>query len=153
VSGDDCTGGVCPQPITLGELIALLEGRPAEQQVSLGFGEMVPGCCDSYRGFYDHLAVDYYEPGYDHDDAKSTVGYFLETLRKAKVTPFYGYKGGVYRMTDATPVWVAKHGRAGGTAIVGLARCEHRTVLQTAYCDAWSGATESAIRSLFGPNQ
>jgi hypothetical protein len=85
----------------LGEVIRVLSEYPADKVVEMGFGEPM-----SYRGYYDNLA---FEPV-----VRTTVGDMLAHARSAVGQVFTGYKGGRYRMTERTPVWVAPYGETVG---------------------------------------
>lgn len=95
------------QQYTLGMLIDVLAARAPDQHVWFDFGQLVPTDVDSYRGYYDHLAIGFAE------DMAPTVGAFLPKLRDAVGAKFHGYKGGEYRMTRDTPLWAAKPGHGG----------------------------------------
>lgn len=133
------------QPISLGELIALLETRPQEQDVRFDFGYIRPVGVDSYRGFYDHLAIEYTTGGKD-----MTVAELLAELRGAVGRVFMGYKGGDFRMNRSTPMWVANHGESNSTAVIGLAECKYMTIIATGYCDEWAGGLGRALQVLGG---
>lgn len=111
--------------ISLGGLIALLERRDPTHSVWFDFCHFVPTSVDSYRGYYDHLALDY------EADKSETVAGLISTLRNAVGIKLDGYKGGTYRMDVETPIWVSHWGESSGTAIVGLAECDYSTVLET----------------------
>lgn len=100
--------------MSLGELIDSLEAAAQlapGRDVGFDFLGMVPVRIDSYRGFYDHLAL---EPGNRRmHSADAPVEKVLQMLKEAVGGTFHGYKGGVYRMTRETPVWCAFHGDTG----------------------------------------
>lgn len=116
--------------ITLGALTDLLAKRDPEQSVSFDFEHMHPTTLHSYRSFYDDLAL-----GFDDKGEAPTVAQLIERLRAADGETFHGWKGGEYRMTRDTPLWAARSGNAGSTAITGLADCSWQTVITTAYVD------------------
>lgn len=97
--------------MTLGTLRdALAQHDPAlpvvdEQGRGLGYPH-------SYRGYYDHLAL---EPR----DAR-TVGDLNDDLNYSEGTAFAGHKGGEYTMAADSPVWVAHEGEADGGPICGV---------------------------------
>ena len=118
----------------LGQLIDALaawrrphkQGSDEEPRVVLDFGYFVPTGLSSYRGFYEHLAINYDDPNaYRGDGSPKVVGplvsYFIERLTKAAAGEvFEGYKGGQYRMSRETPLWVASYGEAPGVAVIGV---------------------------------
>lgn len=112
--------------ISLGGLISRLGRRPSDQCVYFDFANFVPTDVDSYRGYYDHLALDF-----DSKPVRATVAGLLKTLRGACGREFHGYKGGLYVMGLETPIWVAAWGESTSTAIVGLADCDYSTVIET----------------------
>lgn len=117
--------------ISLGRLIRLLECEPPDNTVRFDFGGFIPRKVNSYRGYYDHLAI-----GYDEDYSNQpVVRDLLAELRSAIGKTFQGYKGGDYRMDERTPVWVGNYGHCSNTAIVGIADCNWTTVFQTAWED------------------
>ena len=132
------------QPITLGDLIDALAKRPPEDEVVFDFCGLHPTDVDSYRGYYDHLAI-----GYSTEYKPVKVAALLAELRAADGKVFTGYKGGDFRMDRDTPMWVANYGESGSTAVVGVAG-DYQTVIRTAYCEDWEGAGERARKVLFG---
>lgn len=104
------------QTISLGELIRQLERLPAETILHFDFSYLRPGEFYSYRGYYDHLAMDFIDDAHD-----TKAGPFLALCRKQIDSQHHGYKGGLFRMGPTTPVWVDKHDRASGTAIQRIA--------------------------------
>jgi hypothetical protein len=122
--------------LTLGELHQMLsaietaDGKKASSfQVLFDFAGLRVGYMHSYRGFYDHLAI---EPVNSRSpDALTTVKVVVEKLEEAlNGKPFEGYRGGgAYRMTKDTPVWVACYGHSSGSRIVGLEVLDYVVVL------------------------
>lgn len=115
------TNLIQPGQLTLGELIAKLKRHPVGNQLQLDFCHLLPGPCMSYRGFYDHLAITYYDI-YDKPDRDSPeVGTYLSYLENVALNKtFTGYKGGNYVMHADVPVWVANYGRTSETFVVGV---------------------------------
>lgn len=115
--------------MTIGNLIALLKARNPDQDVVFDFGGFIPRDVDSYRGYYDQLAL-----GYDDDYTKeTTVSALIARLEAAIGKTFHGYKGGDYRMDEDTKLWVANYGECHSTAILGLADCDWHTVIATGF--------------------
>jgi hypothetical protein len=117
---------------TLGELIDLLKRRDPDEKVRYDFGPFCPTTLDSYRGYYDDLALGFDEIDWD---TYPTVKSLVAELESAIGKTFTGWKGGDYVMDRETPLWVANPGDSHGTAITGLAECRWITVLTTAYID------------------
>lgn len=115
-------------PITLGELIAALESRPATQLVYFNFALLVPTTLRSWRGDYSQLAL-----GYGlHTWPYISVGDLLLTCKAALDRTFEGYKGGTYRMNHATPIYVDNWGDYTGWAVTRVEDVEigeGRTIL------------------------
>lgn len=115
-----------PDQWTLGALIKALEQRPKDQRIVFDFCRCQPVAVGSYRGFYEDLAIEFAEENHDMH-----VGELLTILRTSVGKIFVGYKGGEYRMTLETALWVANHGRTSDTIIVGIEDYEVETVLRT----------------------
>jgi hypothetical protein len=98
--------------LNLGELIAALQRLDQCDEVRIDFAADHPGDLDSYRGYYEDLAI-----GYSHEEC--TVGGLLQRLKNAVGEVFEGYKGGEYQMNKNTAVWVADYGSTG-RAITGV---------------------------------
>jgi hypothetical protein len=117
--------------MTLGELIATLSALTnidADKEVFLNDTLTSVDCFDSYRGYYNHLAI---EP----TTATVTVYNLLTRARNALNTTFTGYKGGDYRMSKITPIWVAEYGDASGQGLVEIEHHEDRVILRTKVID------------------
>jgi hypothetical protein len=117
---------------TLGEFIDELKRFKATAQIRFDFCSFEPAYFDSYRGFYDHLALGYKR------DYKATVGSVLKMAEDAVGDSFTGWKGGTYTMDRKTPVWVANQGDNDGTTIVGLERWmnDFGVIIHTSWRDA-----------------
>lgn len=112
--------------ITLGELIAKLEKHDRKNPVKFEDGT-VPGHFMSYRGYYDHLAIDH--------GGEMTVGELLDRANEANGTVYEGYKGGEYKMSRMTPVWVAEYGESGGIGIIDVGLGKESVILVTKEID------------------
>ena len=115
--------------LTLGDMIRLLDRvEKPETTVRFDFGRLKPRELDSYRGYYDQLALGWWESEKD-----VTVAELLVECRKAVGNTFDGYKGGEYKMTLSTPLWVANYGDCHDTAIVGVVDAGWQVVIETAF--------------------
>jgi hypothetical protein len=125
------------EQINLGELIDLLKHRDPTQSVRFDFCGQAPRGISSYRGYYDHLAIEWGEYAEEQVDGKwqpkMTVAKFLEMLRGALGEKFCGWKGGYYEMSRHTPLWVANPGECDSTAVTGIAEENWWTVIETRY--------------------
>ena len=110
---------------TLIEELSKIQDNALKMPVYVSMFGMSPSGVDSYRGYYDHLAI---QCRYDHD--VMTVKEFLDKLRFSVGAVFTGYKGGEYRMNKNTPVWVSRYGCADGNQIVGLHVNDYRVILK-----------------------
>lgn len=129
------------EPFTLGRLIQELKLIPKHEnnKVRIDFGQMGIGGLVSYRGYYNHLAlvaVDCYKT----DDPYPLLNSFIETLEEAVSGRriFAGWKGGDYRMSESTLIWVVTYsGMTSDTGIVGVEVTDSEsypyTVIRTKY--------------------
>lgn len=104
----------------------IIEKYGHEATVHFDFEYLFPCGIDSWRGSYDELAIDF-----ALDGQPMTVSQFLALLVDANGKTFTGYKGGEYQMNRSTPVWVARYGNSGNTAVVGIVDNEYSVILQT----------------------
>jgi hypothetical protein len=116
--------------ITLGELIAKLEGKDPKANLAVQFLDKLRGVdgVDSYRGYYSDLAI---EPG---SMVLGTVAEGLEVLRNAVGSTFEGYKGGEYRMNNRTLVWVDTYGSCTEQGVTGVEVMNGLVVITSADC-------------------
>ena len=84
------------------------------------FRSSLNGEFDSYRGYYEDLAID---KDYASDESTtSTVFDFKKVLNNAlEQGEMYGYKGGDYSIDESTLVWFGSYGTTSGSLkIVGV---------------------------------
>lgn len=86
--------------MTLGELIKTLESAPPETKVRRGLGS-----AHSDRGSYENLAFEPFE--------NTTVAAMLIIAKAAVGMVFNGWKGGEYRMSLSTEIFIGKWGDCG----------------------------------------
>jgi hypothetical protein len=110
--------------MTLGELIAALKRKDQDAPVTFGFGWNNPKGVDSYRGYYEDLAI-----GYSRDDC--SVSQLVAILEIANGKTFTGWKGGEYDMDDDTAMWAANPGESGSMAIVDVVEVGYQIWLKT----------------------
>ena len=101
--------------MSLGALINALESTKDDALVYFDFCGFTPGEIDSYRGYYDHLAI---EPL--RGVSAPSVAQFISSLRDCEANTYTGYKGGDYTMDLETPIWVSFYGSVSGTGIVSI---------------------------------
>lgn len=130
---------------TIGGLRDALSGLDPKARVYID--GLAPSALSSYRGFYDHLAIERdtsqahtstrlderakpvksqylgtYAPGHLEVQIKAnaTVGQLVKALDVAVGTWFEGYKGGQYRMEPSTPIWVSEWGNVDRLRIASV---------------------------------
>jgi hypothetical protein len=103
--------------ISLGELIAKLKKLSPSANIQFDFGSASVGILDSYRGYYDQLAL-----GYDgsYGSTLKTVGEVLLDCESAIGKTFTGWKGGDYVMDSSTSIFIANSGCTSDTYIKGI---------------------------------
>jgi hypothetical protein len=114
--------------LRLGELVELLQQieRDDQTRVEFDFCELTPGLLHSYRGYYEHLAI---EPGTN----PVLLDQFITDLDLAVGQEYEGWKGGRYTMNRDTPIWVAYRGHNHHTVITGAVKDYNTVILQTSY--------------------
>lgn len=115
--------------MTLGEFIRALERQDQDEKVSFDFVHFGPTKFDSYRGYYDQLALGYGGGRHDHAYEHQTVAQLLAHARECVGKEFTGWKGGEYTMHSDTPLWVANPGETGSTAIVNIEKQLYVTII------------------------
>jgi len=100
--------------IKLGALIRALEACQKNANVQFNFGGFTPRGFSSFRGDYNHLAL-----SYGHGNVK--VAELLDKAKACVGRDFTGYKGGMYKMSLDTPVWVDNPGDVTDTGLVMIA--------------------------------
>ncbi len=103
---------------TLGQLIDALEKCPdPTNAVRFDFCMTVPTKVNSYRGYYEDLAL-----GWEESKVypEPTVPMLLATLKAQLGTTVHGYKGGDYIVRREQVLFVANYGDTGSTCVVGV---------------------------------
>lgn len=116
------------QNMSLGELIAALNGAPDDYNLRLDSGD-TPVDVDSYRGYYSDLAIK------SEVKAEQTVGGFRKILEEAVGKTFEGYKGGEFVMAKHTPMWVSPWDSASGRAVTGVEPRDTTLIIMTEIVD------------------
>lgn len=113
-----------PAQWTLGQMIDALKGRNPDAQVRFTFANMCVFGVDSYRGYYEDLALDV--DFFRHADPKKKTKLQLDTrgllslLEQSVGQVFTGYKGGDYEASRDTALWVSKYGDCSNTIVTGI---------------------------------
>lgn len=133
---------------TIGDLLDALEALPLTfdtvdgphpKEVCFDFGQTVPGHLTAWRGSYREAALTFNDPDPDgyYGYHQTTASEFLAELQAA-LTPgrtYSGWKGGEYRFTRETPLWVAPWGQSSSTAVVGVRDLGYEIVIDTDWCE------------------
>lgn len=115
------------EQLTLWQLIAKLEACDQAKHVFINSSSDFPGYLDSYRGYYEQLAVTIQSKNL------VKVAEFLKLCKGAIGRMLTGYKGGEFLMNGDTPVWASNYGYASGAAIVDVTEHDDAIVLETKY--------------------
>lgn len=102
----------------LGNLIDDLEKYPKYANVEIAPFCLYPTGLTSYRGYYSDLAITYSDSG-----KTLNCGELLSICKKAVDKEFYGYKGGEFKMSRKTVVWLAPYGRTTDVILTGVKDC------------------------------
>lgn len=103
--------------------------------VWLDFEHLFPTEFGSWRGSYEELALRFTSSDFDYETNQMTAHEFLKLCKETVGKTFTGYKGGEYRMTRDTPVWIANRGNSGETALIGVDYDGYRLTLITGQRD------------------
>jgi len=112
--------------MTLGEFVDALEACGLETRVFFDRFGLVPTSFNSYRGYYDHLALGFELEGIVMADE------LAERAKQAIGKTFGGWKGGEYTMSRHTPLWASNTGRVTRTKIVGTSNDGWSLIILTA---------------------
>lgn len=129
------------QQISIGRLIKLIEDAGTkspttgkDKGVRFDFCYCFPTSIDSYRGYYDELAIGFKIAGYEgNSEVATSADEFLKLLKGAIGNTFTGWKGGDFMMTEDTPIWVDNPGNASSTAVMGIEDDGYQIVIRTFY--------------------
>lgn len=121
--------------LMLGEIIVALEAvKDKSVSVNFDFEYAYPTKLCSWRGIYRELAIQFeFDPPADGE--QTTVEDVLEEFKSAIGKTFTGYKGGDFVMGKNTPVWVARYGNSGNTAITGVKDLGYWCIIETRYLE------------------
>jgi hypothetical protein len=104
--------------ITIGQIIQKCEMLPDLPVVVhcalVEFDGVYPSEPDSYRGYYDELAIDISR------DKEVTLSTFIEWMVDSLHQVYSGHKGGEYNMCEDTFVWLAGCGESTGIAVTDV---------------------------------
>lgn len=119
--------------LTVGQFIDALKKMPQSEAIKFDFVHFGPSTLESYRGYYEDVALGYEECGY----TRRLVPYSYPTVEELRYhfeamlgKVFCGWKGG-----NGTPVslktslWVANPGETGDTVIIGVQQLLYVTII------------------------
>jgi hypothetical protein len=115
------------------EILDKHESSKEEIAVHFDFCYTYPTKIDSWRGIYAELALNWRQyPDYGNKtDTPLTAKQFLELLKSANGTEYTGYKGGTFRMSLSTPVWVDNYGHSSNTAVFDIKDEGYQVIIVT----------------------
>lgn len=116
----------------LGDFIAALEAIPKNEKgeskrVYFDVLDLLPTGFDSYRGYYDHLAIGFK----DIDGWGPPVETVIEWAKAAIGSTFEGWKGGDFTMHEKTPLWMANPGNCTDYAVMGVEDNGWKVIIKT----------------------
>ncbi len=114
--------------LTLGGLVEELRNADPSFVVKFDNELGYPSSPESYRGYYSDLS-------FPPSDDSITVAELLSFSEKAIGETFEGYKGGDFKMTKDTPLWVSAYGSSSGIAIIGVSQKMDTLYLATKQID------------------
>ena len=127
--------------LNVGELIEVLGGLQKTDVVDLpikvffDFAGFFPAELDSYRGYYEDLALGFTDEYEKYTDI-ITIDELIAKLKESVNKTYHGWKGGKYTMNSGTKLWVANSGNCGDTAITGATVTSYGTcILSTGHFD------------------
>lgn len=119
--------------MNLGQFIEALCRQPSDNEIRFDFPRHnLPTNFASYRGFYDHLALGHRD--FDPKVRNPTVADVLAEANRALGNTYVGWKGGNYRMTAHTPIWVDNPGHYSSIRIIGVTS-SYVTIIHTMWRD------------------
>jgi hypothetical protein len=128
-----------PKQLTIGETIAALKAVEYnnDADVRFDFGYFVPYRAESYRGFYNQLALGYgpHNPQkeWEKQSILKTPAKVIQELEGAIGRTYEGYKGGDFVMRADTPLWVANRGDANETGVIGVRSVNYTVIIETRF--------------------
>lgn len=123
-----------PAPLTMGELITLLKNCQNNEEIYFNFPGQFPTTFDSYRGYYDEIALGHGHYEYPHPITRDIL---IQRIEEAMGPVFTGWKGGEFVYDANTPVWVANPGQCEGYAITRVIDKGYKIILFTENCEGY----------------
>ena len=100
----------------LGYLIEDLSKYPENACVEIKPFNLYPTGFCSYRGYYSDLSIDYTLDEY----SGLSCGQLLEKAKECVGKVFQGYKGGDFKMTKHSVIWLANYSRTTDAILTGV---------------------------------
>ena len=113
------------EQLTLGQFIEQLERATQSAQIVIDTYLCDPTTFNSYRGYYDEVAL-----GFVQDGERVTVAHLLARAKEALDSTFEGYKGGEYTAFPWRKMWIANYSHLG-RRIVGIENDDILVVIKT----------------------
>jgi hypothetical protein len=104
--------------LTIGQIISKCENLPnlpvmIVSEASAKYNGKYPEGTNSYRGYYDELAI-------DTGNKAMSLSSFLDEMRKSLRRTYGGWKGGDYNMHKDTFVWLSEPGEASQVIVTDV---------------------------------
>lgn len=100
----------------LGQFISDLSKYPEDAEVIIYPFYLYPIDFDSYRGYYEDLALSYST----NPEHKLTAGELLQKAKECINKNFSGYKGGSFQMDKNSIIWLANYGETTDILLSGI---------------------------------
>lgn len=117
--------------MTLGDFIEALSKIDRNISIYYAFGNMIPTYFDSYRGYYEDIALGYCE----YQGTDPTVGSLLDLAKSSVGEVFTGWKGGDFVMKKDTTLWIANAGCSTSVAVKEILDRESMAIIDTVYAE------------------
>ena len=118
--------------MSLGDLIDALEALPDQSQsVEFDFCGVAPTTINSSRGWYAQPALGWAPTGYSGEAQSPTVSDLVRELELALTKTYEGWKGGDYRYSRSSPLWVDNPGDWSETFVTGVDDSRYAVILKT----------------------
>ena len=100
--------------MNLGQFVQELRKYPLSALVTIEPFELYPTTFDSYRGYYNELALGY---SIEEPEKLMTVEDLIHEAINCIGKEFTGYKGGQFVMDTNTPLWISNYGKCSGAKV------------------------------------
>ena len=127
------TAATAPEPMNFGDIIEALQAGlkefpEHEGYITFDWGGCWPTGFDSYRGYYEHLCLEYSGSYSDNLYAKDFLKICSEYLDRPSQE---GWKGGTYPIHSGQEVWVACSGMTSETRVLAVVFTDWNAIIKT----------------------